>query len=65
MGSANPFLYYDLARDRQRDLLAEAERVSLAKAARSGSSKAWPRPTLLLSVVLFWVMGAAAWTLLS
>lgn len=65
MGSVHPFLYYDYARERQREILAEAEQAALAQAARSGSNKAWPRPTLILSFVLFWVMGAAAWTLLS
>jgi uncharacterized membrane protein YecN with MAPEG domain len=65
MGSVHPFLFYDFARERQRELLAEADQASLVKAARSGSNQAQLRPTLLLSVVLVWVMGAAAWTLLS
>jgi hypothetical protein len=65
MSSVHPFLYYDYARERQRELLAEVEQASLTKAARAGSNKAWPRPTLVMSVVLFWVMGVAAWTLLS
>ena len=65
MSFLHPHLVYDYARERQRQLLAEAEQAALVKQARSGSSKAWPRPTLFLSFVLFWVMGAAAWTLLS
>jgi hypothetical protein len=65
MGSVHPFLFYDFARERQRELLAEVEQASLAKAARSGSNKARWQPTLLLSVVLFWEVGAAAWMFLS
>ena len=65
MIGVHPFLLYDYARERQRDLLAEAEQASLAKAAHSDSSTAWPRPTFLLSLVLVCVLGAATWTLLS
>jgi hypothetical protein len=40
MFSVHPHLLYDLAMERQRELLAEAERNALAKQARSGSKKA-------------------------
>lgn len=39
MFSAHPHLLYDLARERQRELLAEAERYSLCKEARVSSKK--------------------------
>jgi hypothetical protein len=40
MFSVHPHQLYDLAMERQRELLAEAERNSLAKAARLSSKKA-------------------------
>jgi hypothetical protein len=60
----HPFLYFDYARERQREILAEAEQIALAKSARSSSTKALPRPTLLSLVVLIWLAGVT-WTLLS
>lgn len=42
MYSVHPHLLFDLARERQRELLAEAERNSLAKEARLSSQKARP-----------------------
>ena len=63
MGSVHPFLYYDFARDRQREFLAEAEQASLAQAARAGSNKARRQPTVLLRVVLVLVMWSV-WNLL-
>jgi hypothetical protein len=61
----HPFLYYDFARERQREILAEFEQIALAKSARAGSNRAWPQPTVLLSVVLLLVLVGSAWTLLS
>jgi hypothetical protein len=40
MFSVHPHLLFDLALERQRELLAEAERYSLAKEARLSSKKA-------------------------
>jgi hypothetical protein len=45
MFSVHPHLLFDLAQERQREFLAEAERNALAKAARMSSKKARsPRP---------------------
>ena len=52
MIGVHPYLLNDYARDRQRELLAEAEQASLVRAARSGSNKARKQPSVRLRVVL-------------
>jgi hypothetical protein len=61
----HPFSIYDFARERQREILAEAEQIALAKSARAGSNKSRRQPTFLLRVVLILVLVGSAWTLLS
>jgi hypothetical protein len=60
----HPFLYYDYARERQREILAESEKIALAQSARSSSDDAWMLPAAFVSVVLV-LMVVSTWTLLS
>ena len=60
----HPFLYFDYARVRQREILAEFEQIALAQSARSSSDNAWMLPAAFVSVVLV-LMAVSTWTLLS